>query len=200
VVFTDPSTSCLHTLLSGLHRETDSSGDAAGGGRKVSTEVQLDFFHILDSAMFFCNCLQQFVASIFFCNFLQIVLLSFGHWMTKCIYLVVVLHLPRGFSIRAQATTRRRDSSHNLPATKRKDSGIRENISATTNFGLPECSMVVMKPLMSKPPLMRRFLHVEKATTTRRYIKKVQTMANHKSALYGECFKPCKSFLLLSNS
>jgi hypothetical protein len=68
--------------------------ERGGGGRKVNTEVQMDFFHILDSAMFFCNCLQQFVASIFFCNFLQIVLLSFGHWMTKCIYPVVVLHLP----------------------------------------------------------------------------------------------------------
>jgi hypothetical protein len=113
-----------------LHRETDSSGDAAAssGERRRREEGQhrsaIGFFHILDSAMFFCNCLQQFVASIFFCNFLQIVLLSFGHWMTKCIYLVVVLHLPSGFSIRAQATTRRGDSSHNLPATKRKDSGI----------------------------------------------------------------------------
>ncbi|KAH9534414.1 hypothetical protein CY35_17G005000 [Sphagnum magellanicum] len=97
--------------------------------------------------------------------------------------------------------------------------------------------MVVMKPLMSNPPLMRRFLHVGKATRRRRYIKKcrqwqtMQTMANHKSALYaqkcsakfsssvqiknadngrqwqmkkatlyGECFNPCNSFLLLCNS
>jgi hypothetical protein len=39
--------------------------------------------------------------------------------------------------------------------------------------------MVVMKPLISNPPLMRRFLHVGKATTTRRYIKKMQTMADN---------------------
>jgi hypothetical protein len=42
VVFTDPSTSCLHTLLSGLHRETDSSGDAAAssGERRGREEGQ----------------------------------------------------------------------------------------------------------------------------------------------------------------
>ncbi len=63
---TDPSTSCLHALLSGLHRETDSSGDAAAssGERRRREEGQHRSAIGFLSHFLFCNVLLQLYTAI----------------------------------------------------------------------------------------------------------------------------------------